>query len=214
MRKCRFCKKEIADSAVVCPHCGNSLIPGRQTQPSETPAPVAAGTPVQATKRCPYCAEEIQTAAVLCKHCNRNIPAVAQKTGTGKTLGVGCLAIVGLFVAGVFLLIVIGMFASPSTSSSSTAVGSHTVEYRVRGTARAASLTYQNASGGTEQRHDETLPWTYQLGEAHRGQFLYISAQNSGSYGTIIAEIVIDGVVVKHSESEGQYTIASASGRY
>jgi hypothetical protein len=212
MRKCRFCQEDIDDAAVVCPHCGKGLIPGRVTPPSEASTMVTEeSTP--GTKKCPHCAEEVQAAAVVCKHCNRNIPAATPRTSGAKVTLIGCLAIVGLIVVAFVVLIVIGSTLPSSPSSSSTATP-HMVEYRVSGTAHLASLTYENASGGTEQKHDAVLPWTYQLGEPHRGQFLYISAQNSGSYGTIVTEIVIDGQVVKHSESEGEYSIASASGRY
>jgi hypothetical protein len=45
------------------------------------------------------------------------------------------------------------------------------------------------------------------------GQFVYVSTQNKGETGTITCNIVLDGVVVKTSTSEGAYKIASCSGR-
>ncbi|HUZ81440.1 MAG TPA: MmpS family transport accessory protein, partial [Gaiellaceae bacterium] len=115
--------------------------------------------------------------------------------------------------------------ARPTTSTAThptpPVVAPHVVEYRVSGTALyasitpAASVTYRNVSGGTEQQQYVRLPWTYRVGEARRGQSFYISAQGfDEGTGSVVVEIVIDGAVVKRSESSGEYSIATASGRF
>ena len=75
-------------------------------------------------------------------------------------------------------------------------------------------MAYRNETGGTEQLKDVALPWEYDLGSPNSGQFFYISAQNRGSSGTVVAEILVKGVPVKHSESSGAYVIATVSGKY
>jgi hypothetical protein len=93
--------------------------------------------------------------------------------------------------------------ASPNTS--------HVVTYRMTGTAYSASLTYQNASGGTEQK-DARLPWEWSFA-AVNGQFVYISGQNRGTAGAVTCAILLDGAIVKTSTSDGAYKIASCSGK-
>jgi hypothetical protein len=43
MRKCRFCRKEIADASTVCEHCGKDLFPGRAPAPAAAPTAVLTG---------------------------------------------------------------------------------------------------------------------------------------------------------------------------
>lgn len=84
------------------------------------------------------------------------------------------------------------------------------IEYRVTGTASRVSLTYQNGSGGTEQK-DVALPFNTSFTTAS-GSFLYLSAQNNGDRGTVICTISVDGAVFKTSTSDGAYKIAGCSG--
>lgn len=76
--------------------------------------------------------------------------------------------------------------------------------------ASSAHLTYENADSGTEQR-DVSVPWSLTM-SVPRGQFVYISAQNAGSGGTIRAEIWVGGKLWKQAESDGAHSIASVSG--
>lgn len=85
------------------------------------------------------------------------------------------------------------------------------VEYVVDGTAKEASLTYKNESGGSEQRK-VALPWK-SMYTVSRGYFAYISAQNLGEYGGVSVQILLNGTRVKSSDSYGRYTIATASGK-
>lgn len=88
-----------------------------------------------------------------------------------------------------------------------------TVVYRVTGSAKSASMTYENMQGGTEQG-DYMLPFTKTLrfiGNVPNGTFLYISAQNDGETGTVTCEILVNGTVQKTSTSSGAYVICDAS---
>lgn len=89
--------------------------------------------------------------------------------------------------------------------------GTYSIEYRVSGTARYGSVTYRNATGGTEQHSNIDWPWTYRC-VGKKGMFLYMSAQNGTDKGTVVVELVVNGVVVKRAESSGAYVIATASG--
>lgn len=89
-------------------------------------------------------------------------------------------------------------------------VTDYKVTYRVDGYDRA-SLTYVNATGGTEQ-HDVDLPWTITF-QGRYGQHLYLSAQGKGESGAIVVSISINGRIVKDATSTARYGIASVSTR-
>jgi len=84
------------------------------------------------------------------------------------------------------------------------------VTYMVHGTTTSASLTYETPDG-TEQR-DVRLPWQRTFYNFSKGGFVYISAQNRRSAGSIRVEIWIGGELWKHAESSGAYVIASVDG--
>ncbi len=88
---------------------------------------------------------------------------------------------------------------------------SYVIQYKITGTAGGADLTYENSTGGTEQK-EVKLPYEDSF-MARRGAYLYISAQNTGEYGTVRCEILVNGQVVKSAESSGAYKIATCSGR-
>ncbi|MBF9018410.1 MULTISPECIES: MmpS family transport accessory protein [unclassified Oceanispirochaeta] len=85
------------------------------------------------------------------------------------------------------------------------------VEYEISGTATSVNITYSNASEGTSQVSDVSVPWTYSF-ESTTGNFLYVSAQNQNDSGSLTATIYVDGDVYKTSTSSGAYVIATASG--
>jgi hypothetical protein len=106
----------------------------------------------------------------------------------------------------VFLLIIVVLLIPLACISGSE---THKITYAVGGLGRA-DLTYENASGGTEQR-TVTIPWSMTF-SAPSGQFVYLSAQLDGS-GSLYCEIVSDGTIVQQANSSGEYVIASCSGR-
>jgi hypothetical protein len=73
----------------------------------------------------------------------------------------------------------------------------------------------ENAGGNTEQLSDVPLPWftsfTVEV-EKYGYFFVYVSAQNQGSSGTVTATIYRDGSVFETATSSGAYVIATASG--
>ncbi|MCJ7483176.1 MAG: hypothetical protein MUO31_09450 [Thermodesulfovibrionales bacterium] len=87
------------------------------------------------------------------------------------------------------------------------------VEYRVSGSTNSVFITYANKDEGTSQTYAQT-PWTYKFSGAKSGQFLYVSAQNQRSSGSVKVEIYKNGDLYKVSESSGAYVIATASGSY
>jgi hypothetical protein len=83
------------------------------------------------------------------------------------------------------------------------------VTYRVKGTAGSAKLTYRNAEGGTVQT-SVRVPWESSF-DTKGGSFLYVSAQNEGTSGSVTCEIVLDGESRTTSTSSGAYVIAECS---
>ncbi len=83
------------------------------------------------------------------------------------------------------------------------------VRYQVDGASRA-SLTYRNASGGTDQMTVK-LPWTLTFTGQPR-QFVYLSAQNTEDWGKIESTIYLDDIPVQRAVSNSPYGIASVSG--
>ncbi len=72
------------------------------------------------------------------------------------------------------------------------------------------TATYANESGGTEQQIFKGGGGHYFNGK--EGQFVYLSAQNNDTSGTIKVFITIDGEAFKSASSTGAYVIATASG--
>jgi hypothetical protein len=86
------------------------------------------------------------------------------------------------------------------------------LEYRVTGS--RASLTYSNCTAGTSQVGAANLPWSFTCSSVPTGQFVYISAQNTGDSGTVTVSIYKRGVLYRTSSSTGAFVIATASGSY
>lgn len=107
----------------------------------------------------------------------------------------GCLALLGLL----------------ASCSSSTSNGSPAVAYEITGTASSVSVTLSNPSGDTEQHSDVSVPHTYSY-SSFPGNFLYISAQNQGDYGSVTVTIYVNGKIYKTSTSSDASTPAIASG--
>lgn len=84
------------------------------------------------------------------------------------------------------------------------------VEYKISGTAKSVSVTLSNPTGGTEQYSDVSLPKTYCY-HYFPNNFLYISAQNNGSSGTVRVKCYYKGQLKDSAYSEGAYVIATAS---
>lgn len=127
------------------------------------------------------------------------------------------VAVIVFFGLGAFAMVGLAATGGPNL----VAPTSHTVVYKVGGTASQADITYRNSTGDTSQQDNIDVPLTRKsdggqgliLENMHRGDFLYISAQNQDRYGSITCSIEVDGVVVKTNTSHGAFTIATCSGR-
>jgi hypothetical protein len=91
----------------------------------------------------------------------------------------------------------------------------HNYYYEVSGSANNYDVTIEAAPSGTSQYTNVGSGWKYswtQTGEGTR--FLYLSAQNNNSSGTVIVKIVKDGGILATNTSSGAYVIASVDGSY
>jgi Bacterial Ig-like domain (group 1) len=89
------------------------------------------------------------------------------------------------------------------------------VEYRITGTATHCSATYENSTGGTDQR-GVSVPFSYSWNGAQTGDFLYISCQidTATDRGDILVAIYKNGVLYRSATAVGFPSIATASGSY
>lgn len=148
--------------------------------------------------------------------------ATPPKQQIPKTRGETRRAIVGLAV-GVAVVYLLGQCAASVSEFADTtparsaftpatrAVSMVNVVYEVTGTARNASLTITNQEGGTEQFESVAVPWRKTL-RVEAGEFVYVSAQNNGEFGTVGCRISANGATVESATSSGAYVIASCSG--
>ena len=86
----------------------------------------------------------------------------------------------------------------------------YAIKYEVTGTASTVDITYENRDGGTSQISDRYLPWEYTF-TGKSGDFVYVSAQNQGSSGTVTVTIYDGDRILDTSTSSGAYVIATAS---
>lgn len=163
----------------------------------------------------PPCSGE-QAAMVTAGRHHEMLAAPKKKMGVGTKI---VLLTVAFFTIG---LVAVGASGGVGGAvAKDLGLTAQTVTYKVEGTTKMASITYENAGGDTSQQSDIDVPLTRKvdggqgivLQGMHRGDFLYISAQNSKEYGSVTCIIEVDGVVVEQNTSHGGYTIATCSGR-
>ncbi len=111
------------------------------------------------------------------------------------------------------LLVLVGMLLSVACQSQEGTVpqSATAVAYSITGTADKVMVTLSNATGGTEQYNNVSVPNTISY-SSFPGWFLYIAAQNQGESGSVTVAIYVNGKLFKTSSSSGAYVIASASG--
>lgn len=184
------------DSYKHCGECGSDL----------GPPPVAS---IRAGWQCRKCGSNWAMDMKFCGNCATPLSGAAQTDPPSATSTNGGHVIFWLIVA----LVGIGFWVSKDLPSlSSSGIHPRQVTYSVTGTEiNRASITYQNESGGTEQREVD-LPWTSGF-PGRRGQFLYISAQKPSERGTVKVAIDLDGTRAQQAESNSPYGIATASAR-
>jgi len=166
------------------------------------------------TKQCPYCGETIKAQAIVCRYCRRDLPSPS-KIKQDEKKGRNWITILFIVILGVVLIV--WFLAQLGSSLERTnpilfepTTTTYHVRYEIVGTAKEASLTWNNSQGGTEQG-DYIIPYK-QTFTFSRGDFAYISAQNLGKTGNITCQIWVNDVKWKESTSTGAYSIATCSG--
>ncbi len=86
-------------------------------------------------------------------------------------------------------------------------------EYEVSGSAGNYSITCEGAPSGTAQYSNVGSGWTYKWTQTGT-RWLYMSAQNNTSSGTVTVKIIREGKVVAQQTSSGAYVIATVDGTY
>lgn len=162
---------------------------------------------VEGTKFCPSCGKPLNEApeSTGAQEASAQEPAKPKSKKTGAITTI--IAIIVLAVAG-YIYYTQDMGGD---LSSLTSAKTYTVKYEIKGSASEVDITYTNAEGGTAQESGVKLPWTYTF-NGKAGDFVYISAQNQGSYGSVTVTIYKDNTNFKSTTSSGEYVIASADG--
>lgn len=175
---------------------------------------------------CPQCNTPLPTGSRFCPGCGQQfsepVPAQNAYTAPAQSKPVKSFSWIRVLVVLPVVLILMVFFAyisnptsnhvTDSSSGSNNPVmsaisTSHTVTYKIKGSASSVDVTYNNAQGGSQQIGNASVPWS-QTFTADSGSFLYLSAQNKGESGTVETEIDVDGKPRKQSQSSGGYTIA------
>ena len=118
-------------------------------------------------------------------------------------------------ILGVLFLICIALWVllptPPKTPPPVKVPVTFDVTYHIE-SSNGASVTLQNAGGGTEQFDIPSGVWTKKI-VSRPGDFLYISAQSDSSsdFAKITCKILVNGAEMKTSTSAGPYKIASCS---
>lgn len=88
---------------------------------------------------------------------------------------------------------------------------SRSVIYTATCTTGTMDITIEDKDGGTAQFNGVSSPWIYSFTSKYK-TFVYVSAQNNQSIGTVTTEIKVNGKVWKNGTSSGAYVISTSSG--
>ncbi len=116
-----------------------------------------------------------------------------------------------IFLVLALVLLSLTLLSCDSGDSSSGGEGSHQITYQVTGSASAVFITLLTPGAVTAQFSGVTPPWSVNY-TLTSGFFLYISAQNQTSSGSVTVSIYEDGNLLKQSSSSGAFVTATASG--
>lgn len=116
-----------------------------------------------------------------------------------KGVIIGC--IISVVVVAVIIVVLMAVCVGGTSTSKAT------VEYQVTGTALAVDVTFTNATGGTEQLSDVSVPWTYTISN-YTYSYVSILAQNKGATGSVTVNIYVNGDLFRTATSSGAYVVA------
>jgi hypothetical protein len=117
--------------------------------------------------------------------------------------------VIGCIIGAIAVVVVIGILVAVCVVS--TTPSKATVKYEVTGSAKTVDVTINNATGGTEQFSDVSVPWTHTISN-YTYSYVSILAQNKGATGSVTVNIYVNGDLFKTSTSTGAYVIAQAGG--
>lgn len=86
------------------------------------------------------------------------------------------------------------------------------IKYEVTGSAKSVDITMHWGDGNTYQYSNVGVPCAYEAKSWGNESFVYISAQNNGSTGSVTCNIYHRDKLFKTATSSGAYVIATASG--
>jgi len=86
-------------------------------------------------------------------------------------------------------------------------------KYEVSGSAGDFSITCEGAPSGTVQYANVGSGWAYTWTQTGT-RWLYMSAQNNTSSGSVTVKIIRNGKVLAQQTSSGAYVIATVDGTY
>jgi hypothetical protein len=134
-----------------------------------------------------------------------------QKLKINKFILLGCviLALIGIILIA-FVTVSYPTANTPSVPKISVPTKT-SVQYTVEGWYTGIAVTLNNDTGGTEQYDVGAVSFSKYYPD-FQNNFLYISAQNQGNYGSVTVSIYVDGRLYKSASSSGGYVIATASG--
>ncbi|MBO0866440.1 MAG: hypothetical protein J2P16_15365 [Mycobacterium sp.] len=151
------------------------------------------------------------------------IAALAVLLAAGCTSGGGNGSATATITATTTVTVPAGAVTTTPAAPTTTEAGSdplvHQIVFRLSGSATEANLTLNFGDGNTSQQNNVGVPLKNKQGEvglhfeAYPGDFLYFSAQNQDSFGTLNCQIVRDGQVIARSHASGAYAIATCSAR-
>lgn len=142
---------------------------------------------------------------------------MSDPTDTEKAKGcLGALGALGaLILAGLLWNAMFGSDEDTEGAEAAAPIAAAHVLYRVTGTADGADITIINRTGQIEQATGRAVPIRadghlgLDMGMFPSGAPASITAQNTGSTGTLHCEIRADGVVIAEADSVGGFAVVS-----
>lgn len=156
---------------------------------------------------CNGCGQPVPPDARFCSRCG----AAAATTPLGTAPRIAPAVAVAILLAIGAVVVGISRDSGKSEGRTVGAADAKTkVTYRVAGGGGQVSLTYHNASGGTEQ-NTVSVPWELDF-QAPIGTFVSLSAQKEDDSGRVIAKIYVNGDLLQQAGSSMPFGIVSVSG--